>query len=47
MQESSSWSAGPISTRIHPKLGWMRILGNIELFRRVQYTVRYRLNPAP
>ena len=31
----------------HPKLGWMRFLGDIELFRGVQYTVRYRLNTAP
>ncbi|MGD2077694.1 MAG: class I SAM-dependent methyltransferase [Chloroflexota bacterium] len=31
----------------HPKLGWMRVFGDIELFRGVQYTVRYRLNPAP
>jgi methyltransferase (TIGR00027 family) len=30
----------------HPKLGWLRILGNVEMFRGVQYTVRYRLNPA-
>jgi len=31
----------------HPKLGWMRIFGDIELFRGVQYSVRYRLNAAP
>jgi methyltransferase (TIGR00027 family) len=31
----------------HPKLGWMRVFGDIELFRGVQYSVRYRLNPAP
>jgi methyltransferase (TIGR00027 family) len=31
----------------HPKLGWMRIFKDVELFRGVQYTVRYRLNPAP
>jgi methyltransferase (TIGR00027 family) len=30
----------------HPKLGWMRILGDVEMFRGVQYTVRYRLNLA-
>ena len=30
----------------HPKLGWMRILGDIEPVRGVQYTVRYRLNPV-
>jgi methyltransferase (TIGR00027 family) len=31
----------------HPKLGWMRTFKNIEMFRGVQYTVRYRLNAAP
>lgn len=30
----------------HPRLGWMRVFKNIELFRGVQYTVRYRLNAA-
>jgi methyltransferase (TIGR00027 family) len=30
----------------HPKLGWMRFLRHLELFRGVQYTVHYRLNPA-
>ncbi len=30
----------------HPKLGWMRLFRHLELFRCVQYTVHYRLNPA-
>jgi O-methyltransferase involved in polyketide biosynthesis len=30
----------------HPKLGWLRLFGKLELFRGVQYTVRYRLTPA-
>jgi methyltransferase (TIGR00027 family) len=28
----------------HPKLGWLRIFKNWQIFRNVQYTVRYRLN---
>jgi methyltransferase (TIGR00027 family) len=28
----------------HPKLGWMRYFRNLELFRGIQYTARYRFN---
>jgi methyltransferase (TIGR00027 family) len=30
----------------HPKLGWMRLFRHLALFRGVQYTAHYRLNPA-
>ncbi len=30
----------------HPKLGWLRLLGKLEMFRSVQYTARYRLGPT-
>jgi O-methyltransferase involved in polyketide biosynthesis len=30
----------------NPKLGWMRLFRHIELFRGMEYTVHYRLNPA-
>ena len=52
-EEMETWNAGieflerwSYFDTNHPKLGWMRVLRYIELFRGVQYTVRYRLNPA-
>ena len=50
-QEMENWNSGieflddwTYLDEPEPKIGWLRIFRNLEIFRRTQWTVHYRLN---